>query len=72
MMELVKRGQIKPIEPMTVFSFEDIQGAFRYMRGGAHSGKIIISNGTKEDFEVPVSLPPGDWITPCLLIPLLY
>ena len=40
---------------MKVFPFEDIPAAFRYMRGGNHIGKIVISNGPNAEIQVPVS-----------------
>ena len=52
---LIAEGQIKPISPVTVFPFEDIASAFRYMRDGKHIGKIVISNGRQVDVKVPVS-----------------
>lgn len=45
MMTLLFAGHIKPIGPMKTFPFTDIPGAFRYMRGGTHVGKIVITNG---------------------------
>ena len=52
---LLAEGHIKPISPVTVFPFEDIASAFRYMRDGKHMGKIVISNGRQVDVRVPVS-----------------
>lgn len=45
MMSLIFAGHVKPISPMKTFPFTDIPGAFRYMRGGTHVGKIVITNG---------------------------
>ena len=39
---------------MKIFPFEDIPAAFRYMRGGNHTGKIVISNGPDAGINVPV------------------
>ncbi|KAF4630892.1 hypothetical protein G7Y89_g7242 [Cudoniella acicularis] len=44
MMDLATKGHIKPITPVTVFPFEDIVSAFRFLRGGSHVGKVVISN----------------------------
>lgn len=45
MMSLVLAGHLKPIGPMKTFSFTDIPSALRYMRGGTHVGKIVITDG---------------------------
>lgn len=52
MFKLLEDGHITPISPTKVFSFTDIPSAFRYMRGGSHIGKIVISDGTKPDVQV--------------------
>lgn len=66
MMALLFAGHIKPIGPMKTFPFTDIPGAFRYMRGGTHVGKIVITNGPAGQPKVKVcfktrltSTPPG-------------
>ena len=53
---LLAEGHIKPISPITVFPFEEVASAFRFMRDGKHMGKIVISNGQEVDVRVPVSL----------------
>ena len=53
-LQLLKEGHIKPINPIKVFSFDQITAAFRYMRDGKHMGKIVISNGQQTDIDVPV------------------
>lgn len=57
MMKLIKDGHVKPIFPVTVFPFEDIVSALRYIRAGNHIGKVVISNGSSNSTEVPVSIP---------------
>lgn len=52
--KLVEEGHIRPIHPRKIFSFAEISDALRYMRGGNHIGKIVISDGTKRDIRVPV------------------
>jgi hypothetical protein len=37
-----EKGLIKPISPVTIYSAEEIQNAFRYMQKGKHIGKIVI------------------------------
>jgi NADPH:quinone reductase-like Zn-dependent oxidoreductase len=56
LMALVDKGHVKPISPITVFPFEDIVSAFRYLRSGGHIGKVVISNGLTSSVEVPVKL----------------
>ena len=51
--DLVANGHIKPIAPIKIYPFSEIVDAFRYMRGGSHVGKIVISDGLKRDIEVP-------------------
>ena len=51
---LISEGHIKPIFPREIFSFGDIVGAFRHMRGGSHIGKIVISDGPDRSIKVPV------------------
>lgn len=45
---------MKPINPIKVFSFEEIGDAFRFLGSGKHIGKLIISNGEKEAAKVTV------------------
>ncbi|KAK7422917.1 hypothetical protein QQZ08_009273 [Neonectria magnoliae] len=55
--ELVEQGHMKPINPIKVFSFEEIGDAFRFLGSGKHIGKLIISNGDKEAAQVKVRPP---------------
>lgn len=41
--EMLNKRYVKPIKPRTVFPYSKIGDAIRYMRGGTHMGKIIIS-----------------------------
>ncbi|KAK5992001.1 Highly reducing polyketide synthase [Cladobotryum mycophilum] len=52
--ELLEARHVKPIAPVTLFSFEDIPAAFRVIRSGKHIGKLVISNGQEAKIEVPV------------------
>jgi Zinc-binding dehydrogenase len=52
--DLISKGYIKPIHPIKTFPFEDLPGAFRYMRGGKDIGKIVISSGEDLGVQVPV------------------
>ena len=58
MFQMLKNGHIAPISPTTVFSFTDIPSAFRYMRGGSHMGKIVISDGATPDVQVSARAAP--------------
>ncbi|KAL8658106.1 MAG: hypothetical protein Q9226_001256 [Calogaya cf. arnoldii] len=42
LMGLIEKGQVKPIDPIKTFPFEDIRSAFKFMRGANHIGKIVI------------------------------
>lgn len=56
---LLVAGHIKPISPRTVFPFDKILEAIRYMRSGDHIGKIVISHGTDaQDTVVPTRRAP--------------
>ena len=57
MLKLITDGHIKPISPVTTFSFTKIADAFRYMRTGSHIGKIVISDGL-EDVQIPTRAAP--------------
>lgn len=52
--ELINGGHIKPIDPITTFGFDDVVAALAYIRSGKHMGKIVISNGIKDDVEMPI------------------
>ncbi|KAL8912790.1 MAG: hypothetical protein Q9171_002248 [Xanthocarpia ochracea] len=54
LMGLIEKGHVKPIDPIKVFSFQDIPSAFRFMRGANHIGKIVISNAVQDIISVPV------------------
>ena len=58
LMNLIHVGRVKPITPIKVFPFENIPGAFHYMRGANHIGKIVISSGNNKDVRVPVRAAP--------------
>lgn len=53
MFNLISNGHIAPISPVRIYSFREIGNAFRYMRGGSHIGKIVISDGLGKDIEAP-------------------
>lgn len=52
---MIAEGHIKPGCPGTVYSFNDIPAAFRYMRQAIHIGKILISDGNRTDVQVQVT-----------------
>ncbi|KAK1140322.1 Type I Iterative Polyketide synthase (PKS) [Aspergillus melleus] len=43
MFDLIDGGHIRPIKPRKVFPYAGIADAIRYMRGGTHIGKIVVS-----------------------------
>ncbi|KAK7972314.1 Fumagillin dodecapentaenoate synthase [Apiospora saccharicola] len=51
---LINGGHLKPIDPITTFGFDDVVAALAYIRSGKHMGKIVISNGIKDDVEMPI------------------
>ncbi|KAI1213019.1 uncharacterized protein F4807DRAFT_471537 [Annulohypoxylon truncatum] len=51
---LINAGHLKPIHPITVFGFDDVQKALAYIRSGKHLGKVVISNGENTDVQVPI------------------
>lgn len=54
LMDLVQKGHVKPISPINIFPFEEVVSALRFLRGGTHIGKVVISNGSETNIEVPV------------------
>ena len=51
---LINAGHLKPITPITTFGFDDVISALAYIRSGRHLGKIVITDGEKEDIDVPI------------------
>ncbi|KAL3291241.1 beta-ketoacyl synthase domain-containing protein, partial [Colletotrichum asianum] len=51
---LVNSGHIKPIHPITTFGFDAVPAALAYIRSGRHIGKVVISDGSKKDVQVPI------------------
>jgi len=56
--KLVLEGHLKPIHPITTYSFDQIPSSFAFMRSGRHIGKIVISNKDASNVQVPVRPPP--------------
>lgn len=56
------RGELKGPDPLHVFNISDIEKAFRYMQGGANTGRIVVTAGHGD--QVPVSL--GTGMTPVM------
>ncbi|KAK4619132.1 Highly reducing polyketide synthase [Fulvia fulva] len=50
---LLDQGVLKPIEPVTVFGFDQISAAFRAM-GGYHIGRVVVSRSADRDVVLPV------------------
>ncbi|KAI1424149.1 hypothetical protein F5Y12DRAFT_715501 [Xylaria sp. FL1777] len=53
---LIKAGRIKPINPITIFGFDNVVGALSLIRSGRHIGKIVISNcgSSQDDVQLPI------------------
>jgi hypothetical protein len=43
--QLLNAGHIKPIEPITSFTFDNIRDAFSQLRDARHFGKTVVSRG---------------------------
>jgi hypothetical protein len=55
--KLVSDGFIKPIHPITTYSFANIPESFAFMRSGRHVGKIVIADEPEARVSVPVRPP---------------
>ncbi|KAI0854612.1 hypothetical protein F4860DRAFT_522968 [Xylaria cubensis] len=53
---LIETGCIKPINPITIFGFDNVAGALSLIRSGRHIGKIVISNcnSGQNDVQLPI------------------
>lgn len=40
--KLINDGSIKPVKPVQLFTFAEVEKAFRYMQTGKHTGKIVV------------------------------
>lgn len=49
MMEMYDRGEIKAIQPMTIFESARIEDAMRFMQKGSHLGKVIVTLPESEE-----------------------
>ena len=41
--KLMRDGEISPVQPLNVFPLSDIEGAFRLIQAGKHSGKVVLT-----------------------------
>jgi hypothetical protein len=55
--KLVNEGCLKPIHPLTVYSFSDMPSSFAYERAGQHIGKIAIADDKGSSIAVPIRPP---------------
>lgn len=53
--ELYRAGNIKPIDPISIFGADDVQDAFRTVQDGNHIGKVVVR--VPEDTSSIPSLP---------------
>ncbi|KAI1460694.1 hypothetical protein F4805DRAFT_372476 [Annulohypoxylon moriforme] len=51
---LFNAGLLRPIHPITVFGFDEVQKALAYIRSGKHLGKVVISSGENADVQLPI------------------
>ncbi|KAJ5101357.1 hypothetical protein NUU61_003579 [Penicillium alfredii] len=51
--DLVKGGHVRPIRPISRYSFDQVIPALLYIRRAQHIGKIVISSG-EEDPQLPI------------------
>ncbi|KAL9107660.1 MAG: hypothetical protein Q9227_007467 [Pyrenula ochraceoflavens] len=42
-MDMLRRGEIRPIPSITTFNFTEIENAFRFIQAGKHTGKIVLT-----------------------------
>ena len=50
---LLEKGALQPVQPLNVFPLSEIEGAFRLIQAGKHTGKVILK--AEEDTMVKVS-----------------
>jgi NADPH:quinone reductase-like Zn-dependent oxidoreductase/SAM-dependent methyltransferase/NAD(P)-dependent dehydrogenase (short-subunit alcohol dehydrogenase family) len=55
--QLIRDGTLKPVKPITFFSFSQVEHAFRFMQAGKHMGKIVV-RVTDEDIVPAVPRTP--------------
>ncbi|RCI09139.1 hypothetical protein L249_1549 [Ophiocordyceps polyrhachis-furcata BCC 54312] len=58
MMKMLVSGTIEPIAPVTLFPYNDIPSAFRYLRSANHIGKVVISNKELDSPDPVVAVRP--------------
>ncbi|KAK2001668.1 KR-domain-containing protein [Colletotrichum falcatum] len=59
--DLVGRGRLTPVSPITAYSVERVKEAYRTMQQGKHRGKIVLTFAPSA--RVPVLLPATDSLT---------
>jgi D-arabinose 1-dehydrogenase-like Zn-dependent alcohol dehydrogenase len=52
--QLIADGNVPPLLPRTLLSYEEIPKALRLLREGTHIGKIVISDDRGTKLAVPV------------------
>lgn len=40
--DLLRDGALQPVRPLNVFPLSDVEGAFRLIQAGKHTGKVIL------------------------------
>ena len=55
---LMEKKVVRPVQPVTVYPMQDIQGAFRFVQSGAQMGRVVLSAAPEEQVRV-VPRPKG-------------
>ena len=50
--QLLRRGSIKPVQPLNIFPLTEIESSFRFIQSGKHLGKVVLK--IEKDTEVKV------------------
>jgi len=57
LLDLYMKGHVKPIHPVTTFSAEGIEDAFRYLQKGLHIGKVVIKFPEEDTLPLTPAVP---------------
>ncbi|EHK96119.1 putative Phthiocerol synthesis polyketide synthase type I PpsC [Glarea lozoyensis 74030] len=58
--DLMEKGHVKPISPITVFPISEVESAFRTLQGGKTMGKIVVVPGKDDQVPATPSKIPND------------
>ncbi|KAI9832015.1 MAG: hypothetical protein M1819_004559 [Sarea resinae] len=51
-MDLLRKGTIEPVKPVTAYSTANMEDAFRFMQAGKHLGKLVIKSNDNDIVKV--------------------